>query len=354
MTDTLNVALIGYGYAGKTFHAPLIHSVGGLHLAAVCSSHAEKVGADYPAIKVSAAPDEIFAQAHIDVVVIATPNHTHFDLARRALLAGKHVVVDKPFTITAIQAYELTALAEQKGLVLSVFHNRRWDADFLTARALIASGKLGSLNSFESRFDRYRPEVRLRWREQAGEGSGLWYDLGPHLLDQALQLFGRPMAIQANFAIQRENSQVIDYIEVFLSYPNLKVSLHASMLRANESPRFVIKGSAGCYTKYGLDTQEDALKRDELPGSNAWGHDPRDGLLQMTQENSSSNIPTLAGDYRHFYTKFRDAISLKTANPVLAEDAVLTMELIELACDSAKSGRENKVPAKSVSHTAPP
>jgi predicted dehydrogenase len=345
MIATLNVALIGYGYAGKTFHAPLINSVPGLHLVAVCSSNAEKVLADYPSIKVCSTPDELFSQSHIDVVVIATPNHTHFDLARRALLAGKHVVVDKPFTVTTTQARELTALAELKGLVLSVFHNRRWDADFLTLRTLIASGKLGELTSFESRFDRYRPEVKLRWREQAGEGSGLWYDLGPHLLDQALQLFGCPIAIQANFALQRKNAQAIDYFEVFLRHTSLKVSLHASMLMANESPRFVIRGGAGSYTKFGLDTQEDALKRGELPGDEAWGHDPRDGVLQMTQENSSSAVPTLAGDYRQYYAKFRDAILVKTPNPVLSADAVLTMELIELACESARLGCEIVVPS---------
>jgi predicted dehydrogenase len=340
MSDSLNVALIGYGYAGKTFHAPLINSVTGLKLSGVCSSHAEKVLVDYPLIKVSAAPDEIFAQAQIDVVVIATPNHTHFNLARRALLAGKHVVVDKPFTITAAQARELTALATQKKLVLSVFHNRRWDADFLTVRALIASGKMGTLTSFESRFDRYRPEVKARWREQAGEGSGIWYDLGPHLLDQALQLFGSPIAIRANFSIQRENAQVIDLFDIFLNYEQLKVSLHASMLMQNESPRFVISGNAGGYKKFGLDTQEEALKRGELPGCDQWGHDPRDGVLQMAHENSYCNVPTLMGDYRHFYSRFRDAILLKTPNPVLPQDAVLVMELIELAIESAKQSRE--------------
>lgn len=344
MIDALNVALIGYGYAGKTLHAPLIDSVEGLQLVAVCSSNAEKVWADHASVNVSATPDELFIQSNIDVVVIATPNHTHFDLARRALLAGKHVVVDKPFTVTAAQARELTALAEQLGLVLSVFHNRRWDADFLTVRKLITSAKLGELISFESRFDRYRPEVRLRWREQAGEGSGLWYDLGPHLVDQALQLFGCPIAIQANFAIQRKNAQVVDCFEVFLRYTNLHVSLHASMLVADESPRFVIRGSSGSYIKYGLDTQEDALKRGDLPGSTKWGRDPRDGVLQMTQDNSSGAVPTIAGDYRQYYAKFRDAILLKTPNPVLSADAVLTMELIELACKSTELGCEMRVP----------
>lgn len=346
MPDTLNVVLLGYGYAGKTIHAPLITSVTGLNLVAVCSSNAEKVLADFPAVKVSASLEESLTQTPIDVAVIATPNHTHFDLARHALLAGKHVVVDKPFTVTATQARELKKLAEQKGLVLSVFHNRRWDADFLTLRAVIASGKLGELVSFESRFERFRPEVRARWREQAGDGNGLWCDLGPHLLDQALQLFGCPVAIQADFAMQRKDAQAVDYFHVLLRYERLRVILHASMLAANESPRFVLRGYAGSYVKYGLDTQEDALKRGDFPGCTAWGYDSRDGALLMptNQKKLAGGVKNLSGDYRRFYTEFHDAILLKTANPVPLDDAVLVMELIELACESAKHGCEKSCP----------
>ena len=187
MKETLDVALIGYGYAGKTFHAPLIASVPGLRLAAVGSRDPAKVHADRPAVVVERDAADLLAMP-IDLVVIATPNDTHFDLARRALAAGKHVVVDKPFTVTLAEARELAALAKQRGRILSVFHNRRWDGDFLTVRRLIASGALGDVAYFESHFDRYRPRVRARWREQPGGGGGLWYDLGPHLVDQALQL----------------------------------------------------------------------------------------------------------------------------------------------------------------------
>jgi scyllo-inositol 2-dehydrogenase (NADP+) len=347
MPDTLNVALLGYGYAGKTLHAPLIASVPGLNLVAVCSSNAEKVLADWPSVQVSNSADELFTQTNIDVVVIATPNDTHYDLARRALLAGKNVVVDKPFTVTSAHARELKELAEHHGLVLSVFHNRRWDSDFLTLRAIIASGKLGKLVSFESRFDRFRPEVRSRWREQAGDGNGLWYDLGPHLLDQALLLFGPPIAIQADFAMQRNNAQAVDYFHVLLRYTCIRVILHASMLVADESQRYVLRGYDGSYTKSGLDTQEDALKRGEIPVGDAWGHDPRDGVLHMptAQGSITSLVPTLPGDYRQFYMQFRDAILLGTANPVSPDDAVLTMELIELACESAKLGCEKIVPS---------
>jgi predicted dehydrogenase len=346
MLNTLKVALIGYGYAGKTFHAPLINSVPGLELVAACSSDAAKVLADYPTLLVKTSFEQLLTQTHIDIVVIATPNSTHFDFARRALLSGKHVVVDKPFTVTTSQALELKSLAEQKGLVLSVFHNRRWDADFLTLREVISTGKLGELVSFESRFERYRPEVRSRWREQSGEGSGLWYDLGPHLLDQTLQLFGCPIAIQADFAMQRKNAKAVDYFHVLLRYEKVRVALQASMLAADESPRFVLRGYAGSYKKYGLDTQEESLKRSELPGSATWGYDPLEGILftPANHESSPKVVKNLIGDYRCFYSEFRDAIQLKAINPVSLDDAVLTVGLIELACESAKSGCEKIVP----------
>lgn len=344
---TLNVALVGYGYAGKTLHAPLIDSVPGLNLAAVCSSKPGLVSVDWPSVQVSQSADELFASPDIDMVVIVTPNDTHFELCRRALLSGKHVVVDKPFTVTSVHARELKQIAEQQNRVLSVFQNRRWDADFLTLRTIIASGKLGEITGFVSRFDRYRPDVKIRWREQAGEGSGLWYDLGPHLLDQALQLFGRPIAIQANLEIQRNHAQAVDYFDVQVRYEHLRVTLHAGMLEPGESPRYELKGSAGSYIKFGLDTQEDALKRGELPVDDTWGHDPRDGVLQLQTPagNVSSVVSTLHGDYRQFYKEFRDAVLLNKANPVSLDDAVLTIELIELACESAKSGCEIMVPA---------
>ncbi|MDD4978309.1 MAG: oxidoreductase [Gallionella sp.] len=340
MSAQLRVALLGYGYAGKTIHAPLIASTPDLDLVAICSSDAAKVIADLPEVKVCATLQELLHSTEVDVVVIATPNDTHFELARQALLAGKHVVVDKPFTLTATQAYELKALAEHKQRVLSVFHNRRWDADFLTLRAVIASGQLGKLQSLVSRFDRYRPEVRARWREQQGAGGGLWYDLGPHLLDQAVQLFGRPIALQAKFEMQREEAQAIDYFQVTLRYQDMQVTLHASMLVKEETPRFVLTGTAGSYTKYGLDTQEESLKRGEVPGANDWGRDPRDGELNLNLPHQNTIFPNQRGDYRCFYKAFRDAVLSNGENPVAVDDAVFTMELIELAIVSSKTRSE--------------
>ena len=340
MNAPLKVALLGYGYAGKTLHAPLIKTTAGMDLVAVCTSDAAKVLADLPDVIVCATLKDLLRSTEVDVVVIATPNDTHFDLARQALLAGKHIVVDKPFTITATQAYELKALSEQTQRVLSVFHNRRWDADFLTLRAIIASGQLGELKSLVSRFDRYRPEVRARWREQSGEGGGLWYDLGPHLLDQAVQLFVRPLALQAKFEMQRQDAQAIDHFQVTLRYPNMQVTLQAGMLVKEETPRFVLTGTAGSYTKYGLDTQEESLKRGVAPGAKDWGYDPRVGELNLNAHCTKSTFPNQRGDYRYFYTAFRDAVLSNGQNPVAVDDAAFTMELIELAIASAQTQSE--------------
>lgn len=234
MADKIKVGLLGYGYASKTFHAPLIMGTPGLELAGVSSSDASKVHADWPAIPVVSDPQMLFNDPSIDLIVIPTPNDTHFPLAQSALAAGKHVVVDKPFTVTLSQANALKEHADDAGLLLSVFHNRRWDSDFLTLKTLLAEGSLGNVVYFESHFDRYRPEIRQRWREQAGAGGGIWYDLGPHLLDQALQLFGLPETLNVDLGMLRPGSQSVDYFHAVLSYPGQRVVLHSTVLAAAE------------------------------------------------------------------------------------------------------------------------
>jgi len=336
------VAVVGYGYSGKTFHAPLVAAVPGLRLGAIVSRDPSKVRADWPDVLVTDAADDVFGVPDVDVVVIATPNTTHADLARRALLAGKHVVVDKPVTVTAAEAEELGKLALARNRVLSVFHNRRWDADFLTIRSLIGAGELGEVVHFESRFDRYQPKVRARWREQPGPGTGLWYDLGPHLVDQALQLFGRPGSVYADLARQRVGAEVVDYFHVLLHYERLRVILQGSLLVSGGSPRFAVHGSSASYVKRGSDPQEDALKRGERPGEPGWGHDVYDGeLLRASPEGTTSAlIATLPGDYRAYYAGLRDAILFGGPNPVPPEEAVASMRVLELACESAAAGRE--------------
>ncbi|EOF4703676.1 oxidoreductase [Klebsiella sp. RHBSTW-00215] len=338
MSDAIRVGLIGYGYASKTFHAPLISGTPGMTLAAVSSSDESKVLADWPVVKVVSEPGQLFSDPTLDLIVIPTPNDTHFPLAKAALEAGKHVVVDKPFTVTLSQARELDAVAKREGRLLSVFHNRRWDSDFLTVKALINEGLLGEVGYFESHFDRYRPQVRNRWREQGGPGSGIWYDLGPHLLDQVVNLFGLPVSMNVDLAQLRPGSQSTDYFHAVLAYPQRRVVLHGTLLAAAETARYIIHGSRGSYVKYGLDPQEERLKGgDRLPQED-WGYDMRDGLLTRVEgeERSEESWLTLPGNYPAYYAAIRDALNGSGDNPVPAGQAIHIMELIELGLESAR------------------
>lgn len=338
MTQPLKVALIGYGFAGQTFHAPIIAAVPGLELRVVGSSQPERVRADWPEAQVLL-PQAALAHPEVDLVVIATPNTTHFALAQSALLADKHLVVDKPFTLTVQEAVALKTLAQQNGKLLSVYHNRRWDADFRTLQGLLGAETLGQVVHFESHFDRYRPQVRSRWREQDLPGSGLWFDLGPHLVDQALRLFGLPEALYADFALQREGAQAVDYFHVLLRYPKLRVILHASQLVAGGNPRFVVHGTKGSFVKYGLDTQEEVLKTGGRPGGASWGHDPSEGDLYLPGE-PARKVQNQPGDYSLYYQAIRDALTQGGANPVPPQQAIQVMQLIELANQSAQQQRE--------------
>ena len=341
MTQTLRVGIVGFGYATTTFHAPLIASVPGLQLAAISSSKPDAVRAAWPEVEVCDTPEALFARPDIDLVVIPTPNDTHAPLAAKALAAGKHVVVDKPFTLTSAEARDLIASGHAAGRLLSVFHNRRWDSDFLTLKQIIESGQLGRLVHFESHFDRYRPEVRARWREAAALGSGLWYDLGAHLVDQTLQLFGTPETISLDIAQQRDGAQTDDWFHAVLRYGSLRVILHASALVPDVGPRYVLHGTTGSFIKYGLDTQEDAMKTGERPGGADWGADPLPGSLTVWHDGHAEegDVESQPGDYTRYYAGVRDAIVGGSANPVPAEDALRVIRVIELGQQSAVEGR---------------
>ena len=338
MSDNIRVAIIGYGYASKTFHAPLISGTPGMTLAAVSSSDEGKVRIDWPAVSVVAEPRQLLDDPNIDLIVIPTPNDTHFPLAKAALEAGKHVVVDKPFTVTLSQARELDAVARSRGRLLSVFHNRRWDSDFLTVKSLINEGLLGEVCYFESHFDRYRPQIRDRWRERGGPGSGIWFDLGPHLLDQAIGLFGLPVSMTVDLAQLRPGAQSTDYFHAVLVYPQRRVILHATLLAAAETARFIVHGSRGSYIKYGLDPQEERLKNGERLPQEDWGYDMRDGILTRVdgEDRSEESWLTLPGHYPAYYAAIRDALNGNGENPVPASQAIQIMELIELGIESAK------------------
>ncbi|WP_447861861.1 oxidoreductase [Enterobacter ludwigii] len=338
MSDSIRVGLIGYGYASKTFHAPLIAGTPGMALAAVSSSNATKVHADWPSVPVVSEPKHLFNDPNIDLIVIPTPNDTHFPLAKAALEAGKHVIVDKPFTVTLSQARELDALAKSFGRVLSVFHNRRWDSDFLTVKALLNEGTLGEILFFESHFDRFRPQVRNRWREQAGPGSGIWYDLAPHLLDQAVNLFGLPVSMTVDLAQLRPGAQTTDYFHAVLSYPQRRIVLHGTMVAAAESARYILHGTRGSFVKFGLDPQEERLKNGERLPQEDWGYDMRDGVVTRVEgeERVEETLLTIPGNYPAYYAAIRDALHGTGDNPVPASQAIQIMELIELGIESAK------------------
>ena len=341
MTSPLKTGLMGYGFAGQTFHAPVIAHCGRASVAAIATGQPERAQADFPDAKIVRDLDALVALDDIECIVIATPNDTHYDLAKRALEGGKHVVVDKPVTLTADEARILANLAHSKGLLFAPFHNRRWDGDFLTVRALLASGQLGRVTHFESHFDRFRPFVRQRWREDATRGGGLLFDLGPHLIDQALALFGAPSTVYATVALHRDAGSAPDYVHLQLGYPGLEVVLHASALTALAPPRFAIHGTRGSYVKHGLDTQEDQLKAGLRPGQPGFGGGNTPGRLRVLEgdDEVERDLPTLDGAYGDFYRAVAASIRDGAPFPVSPQDAVDVMTIIELAARSAEEGR---------------
>lgn len=344
MKETIRVGLVGYGMASKRFHAPLITAQEGLSLEAITSRDADKVHADWPDVPVESTPEALMARDDIDLVVIPTPNATHYALVSEALAAGKHVVVDKPFTVSVTEAEQLCVQAAEAKRLLSVFHNRRWDADFLTVRNLIDGQSLGQVVHFESHFDRFRPQVVQRWREEPAPGAGAWFDLGAHLVDQALALFGRPESIWLDLASQRDGARVDDYFHAVLRYAAMRVVLHAGTLVAAPGARFTIHGTKASYIKHGLDPQEDMLKRGDLLPFPHWGEDWRHGMLTvgLVQEGDQPElreVPTLPGNYLGYYAGVRDAILGRAPLPVTAEEALEVMRLLEAGVRSAESGQ---------------
>jgi predicted dehydrogenase len=340
----IRVALIGYGYAGRTFHAPLIRATPGFELVLVCSSRPERIGADLPGVAIAPAALEAFAARPVDLVVIATPPDSHAPLATAALRAGKHVVVDKPLAPTLDEARALAAIATSTQRLLAVFQNRRWDGDFLALADLLERGVLGDVSHLESHFDRYRPHVRNRWREQPGAGAGIWQDLGPHLVDQALQLHGLPNRLMASFATQRAESQVDDWAHVVLEYSRLRVVLHASVLVAAPSPRFIVHGQQGSWIKYGFDAQERQLVAALTAGDGGGPGDTEHAVLVDGASGAQEPMPVPPGDYRQFYVRLRDALGGAGCNPVPPAQAVAVTAVIETAMRSSAEGQPLTLP----------
>jgi predicted dehydrogenase len=335
----IRVALIGFGYAGRVFHAPLISATPGLTLTVVGSRQRNSAISAYPGVAVVSDPLVAVGHRDVDLVVVATPNDTHAPLAEAALRAGKHVVVDKPFTVTLADAHALAARSAETGRVLSVFQNRRWDSDFLGIAQELATGRMGEVVEFTSEISRYRPQVRDRWRERAGPGAGIWYDLGPHLIDQVLVLFGPPDTVQADLQVQRRGGRSTDWFEVVLGYGRKRVILRSSMIAADLGTRFLVRGTNGSLTKRRGDPQEDQLVSGQKPGSPGWGRDPEPLTFVAGDGGAPAEIAAPAGNYLRYYAAIRDAIRGEGKLPVTPAQATTLMAIIEAGMESSNEGR---------------
>lgn len=333
-SDVIRVGLIGYGLAGAVFHEPLIRACEGLELTGVLTSR------EHP-LRVSTL-EELFGRC--ELVVVASPNDSHFPLARDALERGKHVVVDKPFTIAVEEADALIALARETERMLTVFHNRRWASDFLSLRNVLP--RLGELFLLEANWDRFRPEVRERWRERPGPGAGLLADLGPHMIDEMLQLFGMPDAVSADIFAQRPGATVDDYFDLTLDYGSRRVCLRASSLVSQPRPRFAAHGTGGSFVKYGLDPQEEQLKAGMDPRGPGFGVEESSGTLTLP-DGSIEQLAGERGRYLDFYTAVVGAIRDGASVPVDPADARDGLMFIALARRAAELGQRLQVPAAS-------
>lgn len=326
---SLSVGLLGFGLAGSVFHAPLILSEPRLQLKAVASSRTDDIRRSAPGAEATTV-EAVIADPGIDLVVIATPNTSHAPLAREALLAGKHVVIDKPMATTAAEADEVIALAERQGRLLTVFQNRRWDNDFLTLRACLEKGEVGRPYHYEAHFDRFRPQIKQGWREQTLAGSGVLFDLGAHLIDQALTLFGLPDRILADVGTQRPDAQVDDWFHIVLGYGPMRAILHCGTVVCRPGPRFQLHGDRGSFLKHGMDGQEAALRAGRMPTEADWGQDdPENHALLVQADGTERRVETLRGDYPAFYRGVAAAILDGGPPPVTAEQARDVLTVLE-------------------------
>ena len=346
----VRVGLIGFGMAGQAFHAPVIRGVPGMELACILERRGTRAQEKYPEVRVARTLDELLADRQIQLCVIATPNDSHVELARACLLAGRDVVVDKPLAPTLAEAEELVRLAAEHGRLITVYQDRRWDGDFGTVKKIVQSGALGSIVEYECRYDRFRPEPKPNaWREKADQpGAGVLFDLGPHVIDQALVLFGEPRAITASAFCERDTSQVDDSFDVSMEYPKsagvLRAMGRARIIAYAPGPHFLIHGTKGSFVKYGMDPQEARLRADKYPQGTDWGADWGEeaeelwGTLSLVGK-PSVKVKTERGDYRGFYANVRDAIEKKVPLDVSPEQALRTMRALMLAHMSSRERR---------------
>lgn len=340
----IDVGLIGFGFSGRSFHAPVIHAVPGLRLAAILQRSGSEAAQLYPGARIVQSLDELLTMREVRLIVIATPNDTHYPLAHQCLAAGRDVVVDKPFTTTLKEAVELVRFAEERGRLLSVYQNRRYDGDFQAVQQIVSGGSLGRIVRFESNYDRFRPQLKQgAWRERSIAGAGIFFDLAPHLIDHALVLFGLPDAISADIRIERDNAVVDDSFDLTFYYPrDCRAVLRATMLAAAIRPRFVLLGTTGAYVKHRFDVQEPKLRAGSIP----WEEQPRQaeleensGILTLANADGTTvdrRIPPGPLDYRAYYANVRDAMLGRAQLAVSPQHALNVMRILELARESSE------------------
>lgn len=340
---TINTAIIGFGLSGRVFHAPFIHTHQGFKLKKIVERNNQNSKDLYPEITVKKDYKDLLNDESLELVVVASPNIFHFQQAKDLLEAGKHVVIEKPFTPTSAEADELIRIAEKAGKKIFVYQNRRWDGDFKTVQQVVYNGYLGEILEYEAHFDRFAPGARRSaWRDEPLPAGGVLYDLGAHLIDQALVLFGLPNAVYADIRYQRPGTQVDDYFEVDLHYKRLKVKLKASVFVKEKGPRYILHGTKGSFTKYGIDPQEEMLKEGHMPDAPDWGkEDPIQwGILnsEIQGQQFCGNIETEPGNYMGFYDNVYEVITKGVEQAVRPEESRNVIRIIELALESHKSG----------------
>jgi len=350
----IEVGLVGFGLAGRAFHAPVIRAVPGLHLAAILQRSGTEAAEKYPDVRIVRSMDEMLAMKEIRLVVIASPNETHFPFAMQCLEAGRDVLVDKPFTTTLEEAVSLVNFAKTSNRLLTVYQNRRYDGDFQAIRQLVEAGALGRIVRFETTYDRFRPQLKPgAWRETTRPGSGILFDIAPHLIDHALVLFGLPEAVTADVRIEREHALADDAFDITLHYPKgMRAVLRSSILAAAPRPRFVLLGTQGSFVKQAFDPQEMNLRRGFIPDDKPWGYEPEEnwGVLTIPAGETfeQRRIPSATCDYRDYYANVRDAILGRAALAVTPDYALDVMRLLELARASSEQRRTLSWPSKSI------
>ncbi|GAB4025872.1 Gfo/Idh/MocA family oxidoreductase [Spirosoma gilvum] len=337
MPQVVQVGLVGFGLSGRYFHTPFLTVNPRFHLKKIASSRPEAVRQFDSSIEWVATPEELFADPTIDLVFICSPNETHVAYARQALEQGKHVVVEKPFALTELEAIELLELAQQQGKLATAYQNRRWDSDFLTIKRLLAEGALGTLVDYECRYDRYTPVPpdSQSWKEQAGIGRGNLYNLGPHLLDQALHLFGAPETVQATVRILRPNSHVPDYFDIKLGYADKVVRLESSLMMYKNTLRYSLHGTEGSFLKGGLDPQEERLRTNRLPSDSALGIEPDDRWGTLYRDGKAEIIESEPGNYTPFYDNLYEVIVNGAQPEISPADIQHLARVIDLAQESS-------------------